>query len=212
MEESEGRDRDRRAAKALSKFLLYGFIPMWTAAGVLDWMCHKRTDIEHTSGTKEALLHILMNAEAGLPLTLGLLCEINAGVLLAMFAGFALHEATVWWDIDYAEHHREAKPYEQHVHSFLEVMPLMGLSMAACLHPEQFSKKADFALRLKREFEPPAYWLAVVAMVAGGVVLPYANELWRCLRAQNEPHYNTGFYKDGELRMPPEPEPAPSRD
>src|SRR5690348_9916602 len=105
MDDSHSGDEDRRAAKALSKFLLYGFIPMWTAAGVLDWWCHKETDIEHTSGTKEALLHILMNAEAGLPLTLGLLFEINAGVLSAMLAGFALHEATVWWDVGYAEHH-----------------------------------------------------------------------------------------------------------
>ena len=82
-----------------------------------------------------------------------------------------------------------------------------NIVMAACSHPEQFTRKPEFRLRLKREFEPPLYWIAVAAMVLGGVVLPYGNELWRCLRARKQPRYNTGFYKDGSPRMPPEPEP-----
>ncbi|MBV9271907.1 MAG: hypothetical protein JO165_12495, partial [Candidatus Eremiobacteraeota bacterium] len=53
----------------------------------------------------------------------------------------------------------------------------------------------DFSLRLKSRFEPPPYWAAIAAMVLGGVVLPYGNELWRCFRARKEPKQNTGFYE-----------------
>ncbi|MBV9271099.1 MAG: diguanylate cyclase/phosphodiesterase [Candidatus Eremiobacteraeota bacterium] len=195
MADEQSPEKNKQSAEALSNFLLYGFIPMWTAAGVFDWYCHKKTDIEHTSGIKEALLHILMNAEAGAPLMLALLFEINTGVFSAMLAGLLLHEATVWWDISYAERHRETPPFEQHVHSFLEVLPFMGLAMAACLNPEKIAKR-DFSLRLKSRFEPAPYWAAIAAMVVGGVVLPYGNEVWRCFRARKEPKRNTGFYEE----------------
>src|ERR1700709_279030 len=86
----------------LTRYLLYYLIPLWTAAGTIDWYWHKQTDIEHTAGTKESLIHLLMFSECGIPLFLGLFFEINAGLLSTMFSGLLVHEATAFWDVSYA--------------------------------------------------------------------------------------------------------------
>ena len=42
----------------LQTFLLWGVYPAWLLAGAGDYLCHRRTDIEHTSGAKESWLHL----------------------------------------------------------------------------------------------------------------------------------------------------------
>jgi hypothetical protein len=39
---------------------------------------HRRTHIEQTAGPRESLVHHLMFAETGVPVLLGLFCEVNA--------------------------------------------------------------------------------------------------------------------------------------
>jgi hypothetical protein len=59
---------------------LQGFVlPVWIGAEVADWWCHRRTDIEHTAGPIESMIHAAMMLEGGLPTLLGLFCEVNAG-------------------------------------------------------------------------------------------------------------------------------------
>ena len=182
---------------ALTRYLLYYLMPLWTAAGVLDWFWHKQTDIEHTSGISESLIHALMFTEVGAPIILGLFLEINAGLLSAMAATFVVHEATAFWDVSYAIDHRHVKPNEQHTHSFLEVLPFMALSMASALHWDQLQAifgighaKPDWKLRLKKQRLPAPYLLGIAGLIIGGVVVPYANELLRCWRTRNDPHYH----------------------
>src|SRR6266567_2586632 len=43
--------------------LLYFIMPLWFLAGVADWLCHRASDIEHTTGAKESIIHLLMFAE-----------------------------------------------------------------------------------------------------------------------------------------------------
>lgn len=182
---------------ALTRYLLYYLIPLWTAAGALDWTMHKRTDIEHTAGARESLLHLLMFTEAGLPLVAGLFLEVNAGLLAAaMSAAFLLHEATAFWDVSFASDRRLIQPNEQHLHSFLEVLPLMAISMAAALHGDQIQsmlgigrKRADWKLRMKNKRVPGSYLIAIAGLISCGVMLPYGNELLRCWRARKEPRY-----------------------
>ena len=184
---------------ALERYLLFYLIPVWTTAGVFDWYWHKQTDIEHTAGIHESLIHLLMFSEVGTPLMLGLFFEINAGLLAAMMAALVVHEATAFWDVAYAIDHREVKPNEQHTHSFLEVLPFMALSMASTLHWDQLQSmvgigktKPDWKLRLKKKRLPGAYFIAIAGMLAGAIALPYSNELLRCWRARKEPHYRGG--------------------
>jgi hypothetical protein len=58
--------------------LLYFVLPLWLAAGLADYLCHRASHIEKTSGYKESLLHLLMFAEIAVPLLAALFFEINA--------------------------------------------------------------------------------------------------------------------------------------
>ncbi|KDN87583.1 diguanylate cyclase [Kitasatospora cheerisanensis KCTC 2395] len=104
----------------------------------MDWALHRRTEIERTAGVRESAIHLAMMAEVGLPATALLLCEVDPA-LLAVLAGAALaHGATALGDVRTAEDAgRRVSVLEQHVHSFLEALPLTALSIIGCLHPDQ---------------------------------------------------------------------------
>jgi hypothetical protein len=117
-------------ASVTRNFLLGFVLPLWVA----DWMCHRRTDIAHTAGLREPLMHLLMLAEAAVPVLAGLFLEITSPVLALMIASLVLHDVTALWDGSYAVKHREVPPIEQHVHSFLEMVPLMAVAFGCVLH------------------------------------------------------------------------------
>ena len=179
------------------RYLLYFLMPLWMVAGLLDWYHHRRTKIEETAGTRESMIHALMMSEVGLPIMVGLFIEVNALVLALMIVAFFLHEATAYWDVAYAVGRREVTPSEQHVHSFLDVIPFMVVSFMICMYWDQFcallkvgSEPARFELRMKRQPLARGYVDGIVAAVAGLVVLPYAEEFWRCYRVDHtlDPH------------------------
>lgn len=174
---------------AAQTVLMYFVLPLWLAAGFADYLCHRAAEIEKTSGPKESLLHLLQFAEMAVPTLAAIFLEINAMIILIMIVCLVLHEATAIWDVSYAYQTRTVTPTEQHVHSFLEMLPLMGLLIIVTLHWQQFltlfglgHEAADFSLRLK---QPPLPWLyvtTVLALVLLFEVLPYAEELVRTLR------------------------------
>ncbi len=185
------------------RYVLFVLLPLWVLPGIADWYWHKRTDIEHTAGLQESIIHSLMMSEVGIPVALGLLFEINPLVLALMFGAMAVHEATAFWDVSFAVHHREVKTGEQHTHSFLEVVPMMAVSMMICLHASELrrlitgnTRPGDWGLRLKRPRLSLPYLLGIAGLIGIGVWLPYGNEIWRCVKALREPKRNTGFYKD----------------
>lgn len=66
------------------RFLMYVVLPVWLAAGIADWICHRRTSIETTMGAKESLMHLLMLTEAAIPVLCGMFLEITSPVLALM--------------------------------------------------------------------------------------------------------------------------------
>jgi hypothetical protein len=52
--------RSRDTSTALQRYLAYGVLPAWFVPGLLDWCQHRRTDIEHTAGTRESFIHLLI--------------------------------------------------------------------------------------------------------------------------------------------------------
>src|SRR6185295_8200330 len=100
--------------------LMYFVLPLWLAAGFADYLCHRASHIETTSGPKESALHLLQFAEMAVPTLAAIFLEINALVILVAIACLILHEATAIWDVHYAYTRRAVTPTEQHVHSFLE--------------------------------------------------------------------------------------------
>jgi hypothetical protein len=174
----------------ITLILLYGVMPLWLAAGFADWLCHRATHLAQTTGPKESLLHLLMFAEVGTALLAGLLLEINAGVIALMIGAFLAHEATALWDVSFAVRARRITPIEQHVHSFLELLPLLAIVCVISVHWEDFlalfgagSKPAAFSVRLKSPPLPIGYLTALLTGIVLFEVLPYLEELWRGWRA-----------------------------
>jgi hypothetical protein len=176
---------DDATRRALQWFVL----PVWIGAGLGDWWCHRRTDIEHTAGAQESAVHAAMMLEGGLPAMLGLFCEVDAGVLALTYATLALHELTAILDVAYADGRRVVTPTEQHVHGFLERVPLMATAFLTVLHWDQARAvvgrggRADWRIRLKRRPLTLRYRAGVLSTVSLLGALPYAEELVRCLRA-----------------------------
>jgi len=116
--------------------------------------------------------------------------EINAGILYLMLFCFLAHEATALWDVYFAIDKREVTPIEQHVHSYLSILPLMSLVMVSILNWPQFlamwglgTESARFALVAKQPPLPWTYILSVLGAVIVLEVIPYVEELVRGLRA-----------------------------
>src|SRR5690606_8474458 len=82
-EDRAGR-RGGRAAMTLQDgallLLMYAVFPLWVAAGLADWSCHRRTRIEHTSGLAENAFHWALLAQVGLAALAVALLEVNAAV------------------------------------------------------------------------------------------------------------------------------------
>ncbi|MFK4104679.1 diguanylate cyclase [Streptomyces sp. NPDC019531] len=174
-----------------TRYLLYGLLPSWFVPGLADWVMHRRTRIEETAGTKESLIHSLMMAEVGIPIALTLRYEVNPLLLTVQLGGAAVHEATALWDVKTAvDSDREVKPVEQHIHSFLESLPFGALAALMCLHADQVRALArggrghKDAWRLVPRRRPPSlgYLAGIGAAIGTCVLLPYGEELLRCVR------------------------------
>jgi hypothetical protein len=172
--------------------LLYFILPVWLLAGCADWLCHRASHIETTTGAKESLLHLLMFAEIGLPLLAAIFLQINAGIIALMIVAFFIHQATSLWDVSYAVTARNVSPIEQHVHSFLDMIPLMAILFVVTRHWEQFlalfdlgTEPARFSLSWKEEPLPATYVISVMAAALLFEVIPFIEEFVRGLRANH---------------------------
>lgn len=172
------------------QYLLYFILPLWLLAGLTDYFLHKHTHIEDNSGTKESALHLLQLGEAGIPVVVGLLFDINALIIAIMIVALVIHEATALWDVSYAHTRRYIGPLEQHVHSFLEVLPIMAVSFVTVLYWDQFQallgmgiQPARFELHPKADPIAPPYLIAFFSSIAIFIAVPYGEELWRCIKA-----------------------------
>jgi hypothetical protein len=170
--------------------LMYFVLPVWLAAGFADYLCHRASHIELTSGWRESLLHLLQFGEMALPILAAMFLEITSAVILLMIVCLVLHQLTAMWDVSYAAAKREVKPIEQHVHSVLEMMPLTGLLMVVALHWQAFLgllglEPASFTIALQPA--PPSwpYVATMFTLTAFLEVLPYLEELLRGIRNRN---------------------------
>jgi hypothetical protein len=174
-------------------YLLYFILPLWLLAGLTDYILHRQTRIEDNAGTKESLLHAVQLGEVGIPVLLGLLLDINALLILLMLIALVVHEFTAFWDVTYAHTKRYISPLEQHVHSFMEILPIMAISFVTVMYWDQFLalfglgvQPARFELRLKPDPISTLYLVALFFSILVFILFPYGEELWRCLRAARQ--------------------------
>lgn len=173
--------------EVLQALLMYAVLPLWLAAGFADYLCHRATHIETTSGWKESVLHLLQFGEMAIPVLAALFLEITSGVILIMIVFLVLHQATAMWDVRYASTRREVSPAEQHVHSLLEMLPFTGLLLVIALRWPAFTAlfgygAPDFSLTLKQQPVSTGYVAIMLGLTALFEVLPYLEELARGLR------------------------------
>jgi hypothetical protein len=161
--------------------LMYAVLPLWVAAGLADWLCHRATDIAHTSGLKENLLHLVMFSEIGIGMFAVAFLEIDAAVLAIVLAVFIVHELTVYWDLHYSTPLRRVGPFEQMVHSVLEILPLLSLALLVVIAWRQLD---DWSLRLKTQPLPAGYLAGAAALVIAFNGLPLVQETWSCWKAR----------------------------
>lgn len=165
-------------------------LPFWLLSGLVDYICHARTDIAHTSGVRESQLHLLQTVEIGVPLLAFLFCSVDALVLVLMFAGAVAHTASSWSDLRYADGRRRITPFEQYVHSFLNVLPWIALALVVVLHwPAAVAlldpgADSDWTLHLRRPAFDAPILVAVLLASAVFAVLPGLLELATTLKAR----------------------------
>jgi hypothetical protein len=182
--------------------LMFAVIPLWLLAGFADWLCHRRTGIERTSGLPENIFHWLLLAEGGLALLSVVLLEVNAAVMLLVLAAFLAHEASTYLELRYTVPLRQVGPFEQMVHSYMEILPLVILALLATMRWDQVvalidGGPLDLSLRSKLDPWPPEYLFALGLGVLVLNLMPLTEETVRCVR-------------DRKLRLRTPARPAPT--
>lgn len=156
----------------------------WLVAGACDWWCHRRTRIEATSGLAESLLHWLMLTLGAVGLLLALALQPSLALMTVLFVLWLGHQTVTWLELRYVVQRRNVRPIEQMVHSFLELIPLgLIVVMALDVWFTGASRPGGWTLKA-RPWESLAP-LPLALYAAGTVVLvvvPFAEETWRCHR------------------------------
>jgi hypothetical protein len=175
---------------AAHEILIYAVLPLWMAAGFADYFCHRASNMTEASGAREAILHWIGFSEVGVAFLVIVFLKLNALTLAALiFLGIA-HEITIHFDLALGSRTRIVTVWEQHLHSFLEVLPITVLLLVFIMHWPQTqalfgvgSERADFSLALGDA--PP--WRSLGVLLAAFTIfaiIPYGDELRRGLRAQ----------------------------
>lgn len=168
----------------LETLLLWGIYPLWLLAGAVDYLCHRRTDIEHTSGSGESWFHVLQFLILLIAISAGALLEPNALVFGVVTVAVLAHSALAHLDVSYTDGQRYISPLEQLVHGFMDVLPLVAVAIFGVLHWQEIGTGLDGAsLALVPADSSRPGLLASFATLAG---VPVFEELVRTLRHRGE--------------------------
>lgn len=167
--------------EAVALWLLGGLLfPLWLASGLGDYLCHRATRIEATSGIRESIFHLVLASATGSGVLMLLFLEINLALVLILTALFAVHEVVTQLDLRWSTARREITAIEQQIHAFLEAVPFAALVVLWLL----VLSTTDTSLSLTLRAEPisPRFTISILAAMALFGALPYWEEFARCLR------------------------------
>jgi hypothetical protein len=167
----------------LVSLLAWGIFPLWLAAGGADWLCHRRSRIEETSGTRESWLHVVAFFEIALPVAAALFLQMTALLIVVTGAAVLAHMATSLLDTSYSQPRRHISPLEQQVHSHLEMLPLFAFAIVLVLHAGEWR---DPVWRFVARDSPlPIAAVAATLLALLAALGMIAEEWWRCARRAN---------------------------
>lgn len=186
----------------LGEFLSLVLYPLWLLAGAGDYLSHRFTEIEHTSGERESWLHLAQFASIAIIFCCAVLLEITVGVLAIMALAVIVHAALSLTDVSYTLGRRHIAAFEQHVHSYMDVLPFIAVCLLALMNWDTlFIREASGSmLRLKDDPLTSAeigLLLGSFFVLAGG---PLAEEWVRTRRAQVRELRATTKYQAAEVK------------
>ena len=149
---------------------------LWLSAGAMDFMLHKASSIETTSGLEESRLHLVQIGILGLATILWLSFRASPSLLAILLVLVCLHAITGYWDTRVAYPKRAIRPVEQHVHSILDVAPWVAAGAVYWFLPDKHVGAA-----LTFEPAPLALWLFAIVPALFLTVVPALVEFRRCL-------------------------------
>jgi Trk-type K+ transport system membrane component len=165
--------------EALIGFVAYVLYPAWLVAGAADYLCHRGTRIEETSGVTESWFHVAQWLTIVGIVALAVFFDTTRLAVVSMLLAAVAHTVLSYVDVRYTDQRRYISPFEQHVHAFLVVLPLVGVALLAILFWPDGSR---WDLSWRNPSMPPlARWLLVasVLVLAGA---PVIEELMRTYR------------------------------
>lgn len=163
----------------LENLLWWGIYPLWLLAGSGDYLCHRRTDIEHTSGSTESWFHLLQFLTLLMAIAGGALLEPNALVFGGMVVAIVAHTVLAHLDVSYTDGRRYISPFEQLIHGFMDVLPLVAVAIFGVLHWSEIGAGLTGASFSLMRVDESRVWLLASFMVLAGV--PIMEELVRTL-------------------------------
>ncbi|MEL7539231.1 MAG: diguanylate cyclase [Pseudomonadota bacterium] len=173
----------------LINLILYAILPLWGISGFIDWCCHRATDIEHTSGLRESLVHSLMGLQLGIPIVMGLVFQINILILMICFVAWVMHEVVAHYDVRYSSPLRHISIWETHVHNYMATLPLYLFMLIVVINWNVVIKLVTLDWSGQFEFEraytqhaSPEYLRFYLIFMGVLCVGPYVEENLRCLR------------------------------
>ena len=157
----------------------------WLAAGLGDFLCHWRTDLPHTSGVAESITHLLQLALLAIAVILGLAFEVGPISALLLLALVIAHAVVGYIDTAIAfRTRRMVKPVEQHLHSVLDMAPVVGFAWLL-ITTWPAAMDARWALQSRQPMLPVAVWLAMLAPPVVLCVVPALLEFRAALAARH---------------------------
>jgi hypothetical protein len=161
---------------------LYAGYLVWLACGLADFIQHRRSDLAHTSGLRESALHLVQLTLIGACLALGLVLALTPASLSLIGLLVAAHAVIGYLDTRSAYGLREIGPAEQHLHSVLDMAPVMGLVLCAIF----FADFRDGGLQARRPAAGAGVWSLIVVPALLLCGLPALVEFRDALRARRE--------------------------
>ena len=175
--------------------ILYVMLPLWGLSGFVDWLCHRATKIQHTSGYKESLLHMCMGIQVGIPIVLSMIFQMNVLVMLLCFLAWASHEVVAHYDVHYTAPRREISIWEVHAHNYLATVPFYMVALVVVRNFDVFLDLITLnwggGIQLLWRTEPvggSGYLGGYLIFMSIFCYFPYIEEFLRCLwvhRKQN---------------------------
>jgi hypothetical protein len=166
--------------ESVYQLIAYFFYPLWLIGGGVDYMCHRHTAIERTSGFHESLYHLAQFVT----IALIVICIALFAGTLSMFAvlggAVLLHTILAYLDIRYTERRRYISPLEQHAHAVMDILPIVVVALVIVL--EWSTDAFTWNIRLRSPMLEPVQLAIVIGTIVLGAGAPVLEELWRTAR------------------------------